>query len=53
MKYLKGALLLCLLTLVTVPAREAKERDKDINYEEDTQLTDTTGNASWTSPITT
>ena len=35
MKYLKGALLLCLLTLVTAPAREAKERDKDLNYDED------------------
>ena len=53
MKYLKGALLLCLLTLVTAPAREAKERDKDLNYDEATQLINSTGSSSWTSPITT
>ena len=35
MKYLQGVLLLCLFSLVTAPAREAKERDKDLNYDED------------------
>jgi hypothetical protein len=34
MKYLTGALLLSLLPLVPAPAREAKERDKDVNYDE-------------------